>query len=95
MPTADNPDDLGTRRSKPVEIAQSTLSWNGPTWICNPPSTWPKSNPLQLKEPIEKSKTIHSFQASVENSDILLRFSSYAKYLRILLALSTRKLLAP
>lgn len=82
--THDNPADLGTRGSRPQDLANNTLWWNGPPWICNPPSTWPETDPLFTKAPMENSKQVHSFVTCTGDHDILSRFSSYAKSLRVL-----------
>ncbi|XP_075162759.1 uncharacterized protein LOC142235390 [Haematobia irritans] len=45
--TYDNPADLGTRGCKPLDLNGNSLWFHGPSWLTNPPSSWPKRNPLE------------------------------------------------
>ncbi|XP_075162826.1 uncharacterized protein LOC142235455 [Haematobia irritans] len=78
--THDNPSDLGTRGCRPQELQNNLLWWNGPSWLTNPPATWPKSNPIPTPE---TGRRVQAFNVSSETSDILDRFSSYTKALRV------------
>lgn len=79
--TQENPADLGTRGCKPQDLLNNKLWWQGPHWISNQPSYWPKKNPLEPPKLETKVQTLH---VSVEKYDILSRFSSYNKALRVL-----------
>ncbi|XP_075150527.1 uncharacterized protein LOC142224630 [Haematobia irritans] len=81
VPTHDNPADIGTRGCRPQDLCNNLLWWNGPSWIANPPDTWPKRSPVTTPETAKKVQTLH---ASLEHWDILDRFSSYTKALRVL-----------
>lgn len=81
VPTHENPADLGTRGCRPQDLNINPLWWYGPRWLLNYPSEWPSRNPLN--PPI----TQHSIQAlhtSTQKIDLLDRFSSYQKALRVL-----------
>lgn len=73
--THENPADLGTRGCKPQDLVNNTLWWQGPSWITNPCSSWPKIN---LLFSAKEEKQVQALQVSVEQADILSRFSSYA-----------------
>ncbi|XP_037827650.1 uncharacterized protein LOC119615720 [Lucilia sericata] len=78
--THDNPADLGTRGCKSHELAHNSLWWHGPSWLTNPSSAWPKRNPLNS---IEKCTETQSLHIEVDRNDILDKYSSYPKALRI------------
>ncbi|XP_075163072.1 uncharacterized protein LOC142235697 [Haematobia irritans] len=78
--THDNPSDLGTRGCRPQDLQNNLLWWNGPSWLTNPPTTWPKSNPVPTPE---TGRNFQAFNVISETFDILDRFSSYSKALRV------------
>ncbi|XP_075150612.1 uncharacterized protein LOC142224708 [Haematobia irritans] len=80
VPTHDNPADLGTRGCRPQDLENNMLWWKGPSWITDPPSTWPKKNIVAPSEP----KRVQTLHVTSEYCDILERFSSYTKALRVL-----------
>ncbi|XP_065368694.1 uncharacterized protein LOC135961125 [Calliphora vicina] len=79
--THDNPADLGTRGCKPQELSNNMLWWQGPPWLSKPQSEWPKNNQLQTQKIEQK---VQCLQTSINETDILNRFSSYHKALRVL-----------
>ncbi|XP_075160007.1 uncharacterized protein LOC142233105 [Haematobia irritans] len=79
--THDNPADLGTRGSKPRDLVSNSLWWNGPSWLTNPESTWPIKNPIC---PNLTPEVVTSHQTITEKNDILSRFSSYPRALRVI-----------
>ncbi|XP_059223173.1 uncharacterized protein LOC131996978 [Stomoxys calcitrans] len=79
--THDNPADIGTRGCRPQDLKISTLWWNGPPWLTNPEGTWPKKNPLV---PLKEHDVVQMHHVAAENNDILLRFSSYTRALRVI-----------
>ncbi|XP_037826401.1 uncharacterized protein LOC119614330, partial [Lucilia sericata] len=95
VPTHFNPADLGSRGCRPQDLINNQLWWQGPPWLTNPVSEWPQNNPLNttkspeisiLKQTQTQSLTvpISSFQTTVSSVDILKRFSSYTRSLRVL-----------
>lgn len=93
VPTHYNPADLGTRGCKPQDLACNPLWWNGPPWLILPESNWPKRNPLSSLEPKENlniintlstENTVEAHHGTVEEIDILSRFSSYSRALRVI-----------
>ncbi|XP_075163068.1 uncharacterized protein LOC142235694 [Haematobia irritans] len=81
VPTNENPADLGTRGCKPHDLKNSKLWWNGPSWITAPPSSWPDMVPITHPKPKILVQNLH---VTSENADILDRFSSYGKALRVI-----------
>lgn len=84
VPTHDNPADLGTRGCRPQDLTINPLWWHGPLWLTNPPSEWPKRNPLNPPPTQHSKKIVQSCQVTAQENDILHRFSSYHKALRVL-----------
>ena len=78
----DNPADLGTRGCQPTELAENPLWWNGPPWLVLPELEWPKSNPHRIPPPEEK--VVRSFNVECNSEEILARFSSYNRAVRVL-----------
>ncbi|XP_075157847.1 uncharacterized protein LOC142231112 [Haematobia irritans] len=79
--TYDNPADLGTRGCKPLDLNGNSLWFHGPSWLTNPPSSWPKRNPLEPPH-IGKRRHVDVLHGSVEDADELGRFSSYSRALK-------------
>ncbi|XP_075150485.1 uncharacterized protein LOC142224588 [Haematobia irritans] len=80
--THHNPADIGTRGSSPRDLAANFLWWNGPSWLTNPESTWPTKNPVIPN--LQTQSKVTSHQVSVEETEIISRFSSYSRALRVL-----------
>ncbi|XP_065356169.1 uncharacterized protein LOC135950561 [Calliphora vicina] len=81
VPTHDNPADLGTRGCKPQDLVHNSIWWHGPSWLTKPSSEWPNRNPLKTPECPKKIVSMHS---ESQQTDILERFSSYSKALRVI-----------
>ncbi|XP_075163389.1 uncharacterized protein LOC142236024 [Haematobia irritans] len=81
VPTHENPADLGTRGCRPQDLTSNPLWWYGPSWMTTPEFNWPNRNPLTTNLPAE---IVQSYQVTTESVDILERFSSYTKALRVL-----------
>ncbi|XP_075150331.1 uncharacterized protein LOC142224446 [Haematobia irritans] len=81
VPSHDNPADLGTRGCKPKDLVDLKLWWNGPSWITGPLSSWPEMIPISSVEP---KKLVQNLHVTAENMDILDRFSSYNRALRVI-----------
>ncbi|XP_075158038.1 uncharacterized protein LOC142231308 [Haematobia irritans] len=77
----DNPADLGTRGCSASDLNGNRLWWHGPEWLSKEVSTWPKQ-PEVPQHTMEKKTNV--FQSLTENEDVLERFSSYHKALRVL-----------
>ncbi|XP_075150700.1 uncharacterized protein LOC142224800 [Haematobia irritans] len=83
VPTQDNPGDLGTRGCRPQDLTPNSLWFNGPKWLTQPHSTWPKRNPLVAPE-LGKRVNVQTYHSTNDDNDILLRFSSYNRALRVI-----------
>jgi len=63
--TKDNPADIISRGCCPSKLTNTRLWWNGPDWLVNDESDWPKSNKneniLNLEIPETRSVTLATF----------------------------------
>ncbi|XP_075151077.1 uncharacterized protein LOC142225183 [Haematobia irritans] len=80
VPTSDNPADIGTRGCTASELHSNSLWWVGPTWLEKSPEFWPKQ--ISYNEPVLEKKVI-AFQTQVQLEDILERFSTLDRALRV------------
>ncbi|XP_075158042.1 uncharacterized protein LOC142231312 [Haematobia irritans] len=81
VPTNENPADIGTRGCTAAELNSNPLWWHGPKWLLQPPEFWPK--PTSFKEPILERKIV-ALQTETQTEDILERFSSFSRALRVI-----------
>ncbi|XP_017485298.1 PREDICTED: uncharacterized protein LOC108373869 isoform X2 [Rhagoletis zephyria] len=81
--THDNPADMGTRGCKPLDLAASSLWWKGPEWLTSPAESWPKASRRTINNPPEVRR-IEALHTTEEEPDILDRFSSFPRALRVL-----------
>ncbi|XP_075157769.1 uncharacterized protein LOC142231036 [Haematobia irritans] len=79
--SVDNPADLGTRGCTASELKENSLWWHGPHWLRKDSSVWPQQ-PVVPEHSIEKK--ISTFHTATEQEDVLDRFSSYHRALRVL-----------
>lgn len=80
----DNPADLGSRGSSPLDLANSSLWWHGPSWLRDHKSKWLIRDLSVLETDTERRsvKSHASFLASSE--DLLVRFSCLGRALRVI-----------
>ncbi|XP_075151664.1 uncharacterized protein LOC142225706 [Haematobia irritans] len=81
VPTSENPADLGTRGCTASELSTNSLWWYGPEWLSKSAKFWPKSP--TFKEPVLERKLLN-FHTDTQLDDILDRFSSFNRALRVL-----------
>ncbi|XP_046145647.1 uncharacterized protein LOC123988932 [Osmia bicornis bicornis] len=74
VPTEENPADLATRGSKPVDLMHANLWWHGPDWLAMPEEHWPKA-PLA-------PRVLH-VNVTPSDPEIFLRFSSLTRLTRV------------
>ena len=74
VPTKQNPADLATRGSEPAELAKAEIWWHGPSWLSQGSEHWPK--------PAESQRVLHT-QTSTEEAEILTKFSSLSRLIRV------------
>ncbi|XP_029679981.1 uncharacterized protein LOC115245695 [Formica exsecta] len=84
VPGRENPADCASRGIAPSELAHHALWWTGPEWLRQPELSWPKKNLEAPKdEPPEKTATTHHAAAVEIEPELLLRFSSLHRLLRV------------
>ncbi|XP_029665671.1 uncharacterized protein LOC115237045 [Formica exsecta] len=84
VPGRENPADCASRGIAPSELAHHALWWTGPDWLRQSELSWPKKNLEALKdEPPEKRATTHHAAAVEIEPELLLRFSSLHRLLRV------------
>lgn len=80
VPSGDNPADIGSRGCTAVELRNRRLWWNGPDWLLKEPTEWPEQPTLAEVNCERKTK---AFTIQSDQEDILERFSSYNRALRV------------
>ncbi|XP_076384534.1 uncharacterized protein LOC143263460, partial [Megalopta genalis] len=78
----DNPADLISRGTKPGTLQNTTIWWDGPTWLRQSSSLWPSAldNPIDVPE--EKERKPVMLTISTAESSIVRIFSTYTRLLR-------------
>lgn len=80
-----NPADLASRGVLPQDLIGNVLWWHGPSWLQNVSDNWPISHTLQNPDIALERKTIRVHFSYFQNfEDILERFSSFSKALRVI-----------
>lgn len=79
--SGDNPADALSRRQMPRAFLQNRLWITGPSWLVNDESEWPKGVISNIEIPELKKNTC--LIATCDDPDILERYSSYSKLLRV------------
>lgn len=81
----DNPADLGSRGMMPAELSTRNLWWHGPSWLQLEKSEWPIGiNSDEMTTDLELKKIHCNFNFISNFEDVLERFSSYDRALRVL-----------
>ncbi|XP_070169676.1 uncharacterized protein [Polyergus mexicanus] len=84
VPTAENPADAATRGLKPLELAETPLWWKGPCWLRSPAAGWPREEDAYHTELMEeRSVTLTSVTREVKINEVLHRFSSFTRLIRV------------
>ncbi|XP_076382761.1 uncharacterized protein LOC143260621 [Megalopta genalis] len=78
----DNPADLISRGTKPGTLQNTTIWWDGPTWLRQSSSLWPSALDHPIDVPEEKERKPVMLTISAAESSIVRRFSTYTRLLR-------------
>ncbi|XP_075150779.1 uncharacterized protein LOC142224887 [Haematobia irritans] len=81
VPTNENPADIGTQGCTAQELNMNSLWWHGPKWLLGPSELWPKQT--TFNEP-EIERKVSAFNTEILADDILDRFSSFGRAIRVL-----------
>lgn len=81
VPTNDNPADIGTRGCSTKDLISNSLWWNGRLWLTAPENNWPKIKPFYCSI---KKQVVEMLHTTSGEDDILQRFSSYTRALRVI-----------
>lgn len=73
--SASNPADIASRGAHPHDLIDSNLWWNGPMWLSEPSTAWPKTSASRIQETELEKKPVKVHFAYFSNfEDILERF---------------------
>ena len=83
VPSKENPADLVSRGSTPIELAKSDLWWYGPKWLSQTSEYWPQDdeNLLVLHAHVTSKARIE--QAPSLEPELLTKYSSLDRLVRI------------
>ena len=81
----ENPADCATRGLLADELINFDLWWNGPKWLVQDPSTWPKTKAVTDVCVPEERKRFIAVNTAVKGIELIdiQRFSSYKRLLRV------------
>jgi len=82
VPSQSNPADLISRGIEPTTLSTSTLWWNGPPWLLQQPSSWPKTEVNSTTDNLEIRKVRLACIQPPE--DITQRFSKLNRLIRVI-----------
>ncbi|XP_043496402.1 uncharacterized protein LOC122520377 [Polistes fuscatus] len=81
--TKQNPADLCSRGMFPSDFCRNSLWWNGPDWLCNPSSEWPKLMADDMMVVPELKKISVLSYHSRADSFLIERFSKLSRLIRV------------
>ncbi|XP_075150512.1 uncharacterized protein LOC142224615 [Haematobia irritans] len=82
--TSSNPADLASRGVYTQELINSRLWWHGPEWLGQPKKFWPPSTTFIPDTDLERKPLRVNVASVQETQDILERFSSYGRAVRVM-----------
>ncbi|XP_075158007.1 uncharacterized protein LOC142231277 [Haematobia irritans] len=82
--TAYNPADLASRGVYPQDLINNSLWWHGPEWLQKPEDCWPSNANSFHDTDLEKKPVCVHMTVLPDSEDILQRFSSFNRAIRVL-----------
>ncbi|XP_075157897.1 uncharacterized protein LOC142231164 [Haematobia irritans] len=80
-----NPADLASRGVYPIDLLDTNLWWQGPIWLRAPMNSWPITTDYSSEDlQIERKSIKVNFAFFEKFEDILNRFSSFSRALRVI-----------
>ncbi|CAK1590645.1 unnamed protein product [Parnassius mnemosyne] len=86
VPSADNPADAASRGLLPTAMVQHDLWYHGPAWLRRSADNWPVETQTMSTCEEKRNLTLSSAMSTappVQNTEIIMRFSSLGKLVRI------------
>jgi len=80
VPNRSNPADLISRGIEPTTLSKFTLWWNGPPWLLQQPSSWPKT---EVNTPADNLETRNVHVAVLQAPDDITQ--GFSKLNRLIL----------
>ncbi|XP_012285896.1 uncharacterized protein LOC105702705 [Orussus abietinus] len=84
VPSAQNPADCASRGLQPQELQDFSLWWNGPQWLRQPSSSWPREEPSSAEDAQQEERPIRTHLTQTTHPwDLILRYSDLRKLIRV------------
>lgn len=85
VPSADNPADLLSRGVPAAKLAQTTMWWQGPTWLSQPNiDNWPPQNECNYQHKVDIISCVTTEPQSLSVMEKLFKkYSTYERLLRV------------
>lgn len=79
----DNPADIISRGMGCSQLLQAPLWWQGPAWLSQDQSSWPKSKFIASEETLELKKNVVTLVTASVDFNLINRFSSFTRLIRV------------
>lgn len=81
----ENPADIISRESSPIDLIENQLWWNGPSWLCKRQEEWPKEERNPDTEVAEQHRVAANVAINAREYSVvdIERYSSFSRLIRV------------